>query len=55
MIPHDRLFGPKKVFAADSVKMVRLIRGVGKPNFVFGSITDLINAAVTGEFVSTRW
>lgn len=55
MIPHDKLFGPQKVFAADSVKMVRLIRGIGKPNFLFGSLPDLINAAVSGEFVSTRW
>jgi cis-L-3-hydroxyproline dehydratase len=55
MIPHDRLFGPDKVFAADSVKMVRLIRGIGKPNFLFGPLPDLIDAAVTGEFVSTRW
>ncbi len=55
MIPPDRLFGPKKVFAADSVKMVRLVRGIGKPNFLFGPLTDLMNAAVTGKFVSTRW
>ena len=55
MIPHDKLFGPTKVFAADSVKMVRLVRGIGKPNFLFGPLPDLINAAVTGEFVSTRW
>lgn len=55
MIPHDRLFGPSKVFAADSVKLVRLVRGIGKPNFLFGPLPDLINAAVTGEFVSTRW
>lgn len=55
MIPHDKIFGPTKVFAADSVKLVRLVRGIGKPNFLFGPLPDLINAAVTGEFVSTRW
>jgi predicted aconitase len=55
MIPHDKMFGPDKVFAADSVKMVRLIRGLGKPNFVFGSLKDLIRAAETGTFESTRW
>ncbi len=55
MIPHDRMFGPDKVFAADSVKMIRLIRGLGKPNFVFGSLADLIRAAETGTFRSTRW
>jgi len=55
MIPHDRLFGPDKVFASDSVKMIRLTRGLGKPSWLFSSLPDLINAAVTGRFTCTRW
>jgi predicted aconitase len=55
MIPMDRLYGPDKVFASDSMKMVRLIRGMGKPSFLFGTLKDLVEAASTGLFRSTRW
>jgi predicted aconitase len=55
ILPHRELFGPDKVFATDSMKLVRLTRGLGKPAFLFGTIQDLIKAATTGRFTSNRW
>jgi len=50
MFPHRLIHGPNKVFATDSVKMIRLIRGAGKPSWYFGSLVELIDAAQTGKF-----
>lgn len=55
MVPHDRVSGSDKVFASDSMKTIKLIRGIGKPKFLFAPLPDLVNAAVTGTFVTTRW
>jgi predicted aconitase len=40
--------------ATNSFKQVKIFGGLG-PGMIFGSLPDLINAAVTGRFVSTRW
>lgn len=40
--------------ATNSFKGVKLFGGQGQ-GWMFGSMKDLINAAVTGKFVSTRW
>ncbi len=40
--------------ATNSFKAVKLMGGQGQGWF-FGALPDLINAAVTGRFVSTRW
>ncbi len=40
--------------ATNSFKAVKLMGGQGQGWF-FGAMPDLINAAVTGKFVSTRW
>ena len=53
MFPHRLRHGSDKVFATDSAKMIRLIRGAGKPSWYFGSLIDLIKAAQTGQFIRT--
>jgi predicted aconitase len=40
--------------ATNSFKGIKLFGGQGQ-GWMFGSMPDLINAAVTGRFVSTRW
>ncbi|MDT8989329.1 aconitase X catalytic domain-containing protein [Curvibacter sp. APW13] len=40
--------------ATNSFKQVKIFGGLG-PGMIFGSLPDLVNAAVTGRFVSTRW
>ncbi|MBC8178136.1 MAG: aconitase X catalytic domain-containing protein [Desulfobacteraceae bacterium] len=40
--------------ATNSFKGIKLFGGQGQ-GWIFGAIPDLINAAVTGKFVSTRW
>lgn len=51
MVPYRRMHDRQKVFATDSVKMIRLIRGAGNPCWYFGSLDELIDAAETGYFV----
>lgn len=52
MVPYRRMHDRQKVFATDSVKMIRLIRGAGNPCWHFGSLADLIDAAESGYFLS---
>jgi cis-L-3-hydroxyproline dehydratase len=40
--------------ATNSFKQIKIFGGLGHGT-IFGSLPDLINAAVTGRFVSTRW
>ncbi len=40
--------------ATDSFKNIKLFAGRGQ-GFMFGSMVDLVNAGITGKFVSTRW
>lgn len=54
-MPVETMFGPDKVIASDSMKMRRLLAGAGKPDWRYGSLTELVGAAVTGKFKSSRW
>lgn len=49
-----REWGNDLTIATNSFKNVKLFGGQGQGWF-FGTLPDLINAAVTGKFVSTRW
>ena len=54
-MPIETMFGPETVIATDSMKMRRLVAGEGMPTWRYGSLTDCVNAAVTGKFKPTRW
>lgn len=54
-LPIEDMYGPEKVVATDSFKTVRLLAGEGKPQYCFGTLSDCVDAAVTGTFESTRW
>lgn len=54
-MPVETMYGPDKVIASDSMKMRRLIAGAGKPEWRYGTLTDLVGAAVTGKFKPSRW
>jgi len=54
-MPVETLYGPDKVIATDSMKMRRLLAGSGKPDWRYGTLTDLVGAAVTGKFKPSRW
>ncbi len=49
-----RDFGTDVNVATNSFKAIKLMGGQGQ-GWIFGAMPDLINAAVTGKFVSTRW
>ncbi|MEO0249159.1 MAG: aconitase X [candidate division WOR-3 bacterium] len=49
-----RIWSHDLTIATDSFKYVKLAGGYGQ-KWIYGSVPDLINAAVTGKFVSTRW
>jgi len=49
-----RELGSNINIATNSFKAVKLMGGQGQ-GWMFGTMPDLINAAVTGKFVSTRW
>ncbi|MBF0529108.1 MAG: DUF521 domain-containing protein [Deltaproteobacteria bacterium] len=53
MIPM-RYYPKNLTIATDSFKFVKLGGGFGN-NWIFGTVPDLINAATTGRFISTRW
>jgi hypothetical protein len=40
--------------ATNSFKNIKLFAGRGQ-TFLFGTLEDLVNAGVSGKFVSTRW
>ena len=44
----------KANFATNSFKEIKLFSALGQ-GWMFGTVPDLVNAAVTGRFVSTRW
>jgi len=44
----------KANFATNSFKEIKLFGALGQ-GWMFGTVPDLVNAAVTGRFVSTRW
>lgn len=54
-MPVETMYGPDKVIASDSMKMRRLLAGEGKPTWRYGTLTDLVGAAVTGKFRPSRW
>ena len=54
-MPVETMFGPDKVIASDSMKMRRLLAGDGKPTWRYGTLTDVVDAAVTGKFKPSRW
>lgn len=54
-MPVETMYGPDKVIASDSMKMRRLVAGAGKPEWRYGTLTDLVGAAVTGKFKPSRW
>ncbi len=54
-LPVEEVFGAGKVIASDSMKMIRLAAGPGKPRFWFGTLRDCVEAAATGRFESRRW
>jgi len=49
-----RDWGSDLNIASNSFKQIKLFGGQGQ-GWIFGAMPDLINAAVTGKFVSTRW
>lgn len=49
-MPIENMFGPGTVIASDSMKMRRLTAGEGKPTWRYGTLTDCVDAAVTGKF-----
>jgi len=49
-----RDWGDDLNIATNSYKGIKLFGGQGQ-GWIFGALPDLINAAVTGRFVSTRW
>ena len=54
-MPIENMYGPDTVIAADSMKMRRLVAGEGKPTWRYGTLTDCVNAAITGKFRPTHW
>jgi predicted aconitase len=49
-----RDWGKNLNIATNSFKQIKLFGGQGQ-GWMFGAMVDLINAAVTGKYVSTRW
>jgi hypothetical protein len=55
MVVRDRAEAEKLVFATDSLKVAMLFAGIGWPKNWLGTREDVVNAAVTGNFVPTKW
>lgn len=54
-MPVEHIWGPDTVIASDSMKMRRLIAGEGKPTWRYGTLTDCVDAAITGQFKPSDW
>jgi len=55
MIVRDAPAAESLVYATDSLKVARLMSGIGWPKNWLGTRRDVVNAAVTGRFEPSRW
>lgn len=55
MILRDGKTAESLVYATDSLKIARLMSGLGWPKNWLGTRRDVVNAAITGRFEPTRW
>ncbi len=55
MIDRDIKAAESLVYATDSLKIARLMAGIGWPRNWLGTRRDVVNAAITGKFEPTRW
>ncbi len=55
MINRDIKAAESLVCATDSLKVARLMAGIGWPKNWLGTRRDVVNAAITGKFEPTRW
>lgn len=55
MIDRDIKAAESLVYATDSLKVARLMAGIGWPKNWLGTRQDVVNAAITGKFEPTRW
>jgi predicted aconitase/predicted aconitase with swiveling domain len=55
MIDRDSKAAESLVYATDSLKVARLMAGIGWPKNWLGTRRDVVNAAITGKFEPTRW
>ncbi|HAY22451.1 MAG TPA: hypothetical protein DCY27_09865 [Desulfobacterales bacterium] len=55
MIIRDASAAESLVYATDSLKVARLMSGIGWPKNWLGTRRDVVNAAITGRFEPSRW
>jgi predicted aconitase/predicted aconitase with swiveling domain len=55
MIDRDSKAAESLVYATDSLKVARLMAGIGWPKNWLGTRQDVVHAAITGKFEPTRW